>query len=446
MLDRLVRKYIEQHRLLPERARIIVALSGGADSVALLDIMARSDYACIAAHANFHLRGEESDRDAAFAHQMCRELGIPFYKKDLYAADYAEREGLSIEMAAREMRYHWFEQLRQEQQAVAIAVAHHRDDSVETVLLNLIRGTGIRGLTGIKPKNGFVVRPLLCADRETVLEYIEQRHLTYVTDRSNLLNEYRRNKIRLDVLPLLESIQPSVRTSIARSMQHLSDVETLYEQAIASAKERICLPLEGKEVLRISVQALDAEVAAPSVLYEILSGYGFGRSDVQSIFKNRHGLSGRVYHSLGHRLIFDRAVMLVSPMQDVDAQSFWISDQELAIQKPITLTFSRVNASDQTTLVLDKHIASLDADKLQFPLELRHPKKGDSIIPYGMRGRKLISDFCTDCKMSVLEKENLWLLCSGKDVVWIVGERIDHRYRIEDATQHIYRIEWKDGE
>ena len=198
MLDRLVRKYIEQHRLLPERARIIVALSGGADSVALLDIMVRSDYACIAAHANFHLRGEESDRDAAFAHQMCRELGIPFYKKDLYAADYAEREGLSIEMAAREMRYHWFEQLRQEQQAVAIAVAHHRDDSVETVLLNLIRGTGIRGLTGIKPKNGFVVRPLLCADRETVLEYIEQRHLTYVTDRSNLLNEYRRNKIRLD--------------------------------------------------------------------------------------------------------------------------------------------------------------------------------------------------------------------------------------------------------
>jgi tRNA(Ile)-lysidine synthase len=240
MLHRVVKKFIESNHLLSEGAKVIVALSGGADSVALMDILNQLDYTCIGAHVNFHLRGDESDRDMAFSHQLCRDLGVPFYKTDLYAAEYAERESLSIEMAARELRYRWFEQLRKEQGAEAIAVAHHRDDSVETVLLNLIRGTGIRGLTGIKPRNGYVVRPLLCCDREAVLEYLEQRGLTYVTDRTNLLNEYRRNRIRLEVLPLLESIQPSVRESISRTIDHLKETEIIYEQALIEGKKRIC--------------------------------------------------------------------------------------------------------------------------------------------------------------------------------------------------------------
>lgn len=312
MLHRLVKKYIDSLKLMPEGAKVVVALSGGADSVALVDILNRLDYACIGAHVNFHLRGDESDRDAAFSHKLCMDMGIPFYKTDLYAAEYAEREGVSVEMAARELRYRWFEQLRREQGAVAVAVAHHRDDSVETVLLNLIRGTGIRGLTGIKPRNGNVIRPLLCCDREAVLEYLEQQGLTYVTDRSNLLNEYRRNKIRLEVLPLLESIQPSVRESISRTMDHLSETEILYEKALDEAKRRLCpnwkagmppLPL------RLSISALEKEVAPKSLLYEVLSEYGFGRADVETIYKNRLGLSGRVFYSHTHRLVFDRDEM-----------------------------------------------------------------------------------------------------------------------------------------
>jgi tRNA(Ile)-lysidine synthase len=443
MLDRIVKKYIETLHLIPDRARIVVALSGGADSVALMDILNRLDYFCIGAHVNFHLRGEESDRDAAFSHQMCRDLGVPFYKTDLYAAEYAEREGISVEMAARELRYRWFEQLRKEQNAYAVAVAHHRDDSVETVLLNLIRGTGIRGLTGIKPRNGNIVRPLLCCDREAVLEYIEQRGLNYVTDRTNQLNEYRRNKIRLEVLPLLESIQPSVRESISRTIEHLGETEILYEQAIDDAKKRLCpsWKKDAAEVpLQISISALEKENAPKSILYEILSDYGFGRADVDSIYKNRLGISGRIYLSHSHRLFFDRDCMIVSEIPVNDAQEFLIQEDQSALLEPIVLKCENIPADNETTISASKSVACLNAEKLLFPLTIRHPHKGDSFVPFGMHGRKLISDYCTDRKMNAIEKEELWLVCSGKDIVWVVGERIDNRFRIDEKTTRIYRL------
>jgi tRNA(Ile)-lysidine synthase len=443
MLHRIVKKYIESLNLLPDGARVVVALSGGADSVVLMDILHRLDYSCIGAHVNFHLRGDESDRDAAFSHQLCRDLGIPFYKTDLYAAEFAEQEGISVEMAARDLRYRWFEQLRKDQGAVAVAVAHHRDDSVETVLLNLIRGTGIRGLTGIKPRNGNVIRPLLCCDREAVLEYIEQRGLTFVTDRSNLLNEYRRNKIRLEVLPLLESIQPSVRESIARTMDHLGETEILYEQAIAEAKSRLCPDCKNRSSanqLKISLSALELEKAPQSVLYELLSEYGFGRADVQSVWKNRWGSSGRVYFSHTHRLVFDRDCILVSDLPVQEIAEYPLEEVQTAISEPISLKCQFVKPGQDYKISTSKSMAFLDAEKLLFPLIIRHPKKGDNFIPFGMHGRKLISDYCIDCKLNALEKEALWLLCSGKDVVWVIGERIDNRFRVDDTTKRVYHL------
>jgi len=442
MLDRTVKKYIESLNLLPQGARVVVALSGGADSVALMDVLHRLDYYCIGAHVNFHLRGEESDRDAAFSHQLCRDLGIPFYKTDLYAAEYAEQEGVSVEMAAREMRYNWFEQLRKEQGAAAVAVAHHRDDSVETVLLNLIRGTGIRGLTGIKPRNGHVVRPLLCCTREDVLEYIEQRGLAFVTDRTNLLNEHRRNKIRLDVLPLLESIQPSVRESIARTMDHLAETEILYEQAIDEAKSRLCPTKKGTPVLplKISLSALELEKAPQSVLYELLSEYGFGRPDVQSVWKNRFGTSGRVYFSHTHRLFFDRDCIMVTELPLQEVAEYPLEESQTSIVEPISLKCNFLKPGKECKISVAKSMAYLDADKLLFPLTIRHPRKGDNFIPFGMHGRKLISDYCIDCKMNAMEKEGLWLLCSGRDVVWVIGERIDNRFRVDEMTKRVYHL------
>ncbi len=443
MLHRLVKKYIESLKLLPEGAKVVVALSGGADSVALIDILNRLDYTCIGAHVNFHLRGDESDRDAAFSHQLCMNMGIPFYKTDLYAAEYAEREGVSVEMAARELRYRWFEQLRREQGAIAVAVAHHRDDSVETVLLNLIRGTGIRGLTGIKPRNGNVIRPLLCCDREAVLEYLGERGLTYVTDRSNLLNEYRRNKIRLEVLPLLESIQPSVRESISRTMDHLSETEVFYEKALDEAKRRICTNCKAGTSpmpLHLSISALEKEVAPKSLLYEVLSDYGFGRMDVETIYKNRQGLSGRVFYSHTHRLVFDRDELIITEIPIDESAEYYVEESQTSISEPISLTCERFAVKPGFEISQNRLVACLNAEKLLYPLVLRHPRKGDSFIPFGMHGRKLISDFCTDKKMNALEKEDLWLLCSGKDVVWVVGERIDNRFRVDESTATVCRM------
>lgn len=439
MLHRTVKKFIESQNLLPEGARVIVALSGGADSVALIDILHRLEYACIGAHVNFHLRGEESDRDAAFSHQVCRDLGIPFYKTDLYAAEYAQDEGISVEMAARELRYRWFEQLRREQGAVAVAVAHHRDDSVETVLLNLIRGTGIRGLTGIKPRNGNIVRPLLCCDREDVLEYIQQRGLSFVTDKTNALNEYRRNKIRNEVLPLLESIQPSVRESIGRTMDHLNETEVLYEGALEEARKRICIDWK-RDSLKISIPALEQEKVPHSLLYELLSDYGFGRLDVRNIWKNRMGGSGKVHFSHTHRLVFDREYMLVTEIPPLDEVEFPLEEGQSRLKEPFAMRCDMVKPSKDFQFSNSKSMAYLDADKLLFPLVVRHPRKGDNFIPFGMHGRKLISDYCIDRKMNALEKEELWLLCSGKDVVWVVGERIDNRFRIDETTKRIFQL------
>lgn len=443
MLDRIVKKYIESLNLLPNGARVVVALSGGPDSVALMDILHRLDYNCIGAHVNFHLRGDESDRDAAFSHQLCRDLGMPFYKNDLYAAEYAEQEHISIEMAARDLRYTWFEQLRKEQDAVAIAVAHHRDDSIETALLNLIRGTGIRGLTGIRPINGNIVRPLLCCDREAILEYLEKRGLTYVTDRSNLLNDARRNKIRLDVLPLLESIQPSVKESIARTMDHLIDVEIIYEQAIKEAQSRICPDANsGLAVvpLRISLSALEKEKAPQSVLYELLSRYGFGRVDVQSVWKNRFGSSGKIYLSHTHRLVFDRDYILLTEIPVLENTEFHLDEKQTAISEPFSMKCEFLDTERDFKISDLKSMAFLDADKLKFPLTIRHSKKGDNFAPFGMHGRKLISDYCIDRKLNALQKEGLWLLCSGKDVVWAIGERIDNRFRVSDSTKKVYHL------
>lgn len=447
MLHQTVHAFIEKHRLLSKGGKVIVALSGGADSVALIDILHRLGYFCIGAHVNFHLRDEESDRDAAFSQQLCQDFGIPFYKSDLYAEKYAEENDLSIEMAARELRYRWFEQLRLEQNAQAVAVAHHRDDSIETALLNLIRGTGIRGLTGIKPRNGKVVRPMLCCNREDILEYIEQRSLTFVIDRTNMLNEYRRNKIRNEVLPLLESIQPSVRESISRTMDHLADTEVLYEQALVSAKKRVCTDWKtGMDCdLCIQISALELESTPQSILYELISPYGFGRMDVKQIWKNRLNGSGKCYYSNAHRLVCDRDHFLVTEIPILEAAEYLVDETQSAIMYPIHLTFKMLKNDPTLVLSASKSVAYLDADKLLFPLLLRHPKNGDAFVPFGMHGHKRISDFCTDLKMSLPEKENIWLLCSGKDVVWVVGERIDNRFRVQKETKRICQltVEWE---
>lgn len=304
-----VRAYIEKYRLLTENRPVLVGVSGGADSIALLTILVESGYSCIAAHCNFHLRGDESLRDEQFVREYARKLDVPFLMTDFDTRKYAASRRLSIEMAARELRYDWFEEQRVATGAQAIAVAHHRDDSVETLLMNLVRGTGIRGMSGIRPKNGFVVRPLLAVSREDILEWLARRGLRYVTDSTNLSDAYTRNFIRLRVLPLLKEINPSVKNSIARTSEHLSAVEAIYLHVVEEARNTVV-----KQGDRLSIATLMHYPSPDAILYELLKTYDFTRQVAEDVYLSLTKESGKTFFSSTHRLIKDRDYLLLSPL------------------------------------------------------------------------------------------------------------------------------------
>lgn len=425
-----VRAYIEKYQLLEESCPVLVGLSGGADSIALLTLLVKLGYSCIAAHCNFHLRGEESMRDERFAEEYAKTLQVPFLKTDFDTEQYAAANHLSIEMAARELRYNWFEEKRSETGAQAIAVAHHRDDSVETVLMNLVRGTGIRGMSGIRPKNGYVVRPLLCVTRKEITAWLDAGNISYVTDSTNLSDAYTRNFIRLRILPLLEEINPSVRTAIARTADHLSAAEAVYMHVVEQAKAEVL-----DEGNRISIPALMHYPSPDAILYELLKAYNFSRTVSEDIYASLEGEPGKLFFSPTHRLVKDRDYLLLSSIETKPEQTYVLSGNEEKWVGPVELSFNRVVISENFHIRKDKNIAYFDYDKLAFPLTLRTWKDGDWFIPFGMKGRKKLSDYFSDRKFSRFEKERVWLLCSGNDIIWIVGERPDNRYSIGSATK-----------
>lgn len=426
-----VRLYIEKYQLLSDDQPVLVGLSGGADSVALLGVLARLGYRCVAMHCNFHLRGEESDRDEAFAREFAESLEVPFRKIDFDTTAYAEEKHVSIEMAARELRYAWFEETRQQLGAQAIAVAHHRDDSVETVLMNLVRGTGIRGMAGIRPKNGFIVRPLLCVSREEIVSWLADQGFSFMTDSTNLSDAYTRNFIRLNVLPLLERINPAARNTIARSAEHLSAAEAIYIYVVDQARKEVLLPGD-----RLSIAALMRYPAPDTILYELLKPFSFTRLVSDDIFAALTKESGKIFYSRTHRLVKDREHLLVVPLEDTKGDhTFVVNFEEGKWQGPIELSCRELVINTDIYIEKNKRVAYLDYDKLIFPLTLRTWKEGDWFIPFGMKGRKKLSDYFSDQKFSRFQKERTWLLCSGDTIVWLVGERADNRFRIDKSTK-----------
>ena len=427
-----VQAYIAQHQLLRPGAPVIVGLSGGADSVALLHILTRLGYPCVAAHCNFHLRNDESDADADFAQQTTEALGLPFRRIDFDTADYARQNGVSTEMAARTLRYEWFDTLRRELGAEAIAVAHHRDDNVETVLLNLIRGTGLSGLCGMRPRNGHIVRPLLSVDRHQIVRWLADRHLPFCTDSSNASDVYRRNFVRLRLLPLMEQLNPSVRDAILRMAGHLTDVEAIYRNAIDSHRAHL-IDADG----RISIDALLRTPAPQAVLFELLTPYGFTSSQCADIARALSGESGRSFVAPGGRwhLLKDRLHLILYPAYEVSADAFTLTlGSELTA--PIRLSLEERIVDEAFTISRSPHVATFDADRIALPLTLRRWRAGDSFVPFGMTGRKKLSDYFSDHKFSLLRKAAAWILCdaSGR-ILWIVGHRTDNRFRITSKTR-----------
>lgn len=426
-----VKNYIEQEHLFELSDSLLVALSGGADSVALLRVLHKLGYRVMAAHCNFHLRGAESDRDEAFVRQLCESLRIPLQVTHFDTEQYAHQHGESIEMAARNLRYQWFDELLKQHQLSYVAVAHHRDDSIETFFINLLRGAGIHGLTGIKPKNGRVVRPLLNTDRSEILHFLEEINQDYVTDSTNLQTDYLRNKIRLEVLPMFEKLNPSFRDVMAKNLQHLQVADALIEQVCFTRLAESCKK-EGN-VEKYALPALMRDDALQMMLYARLREVGFNAKQIQTIVRNcMEGEPGKIFTSTTHELTRTAEQILLRPL----GHSETLNE---------TYNIQIVDYHEGIEIPRNKFIACLDADKIQMPLTFRQWKQGDRFVPFGMKGSKLISDYMTDRKFSAFQKQEQQVAISGNDIVWLVEERIDNRYAVTADTRRIVLIEKRKG-
>lgn len=432
-----VKNCIARHELLGREHPVLVALSGGADSVALACVLQDLGYKIEAAHCNFCLRGAESDRDEAFVTDFCQRRKIVLHRRCFSTHAYAHEHHVSIEMAARTLRYDFFEQLLQERELDSVAVAHHREDNTETVLLNLLRGTGIRGLRGIQYRNGKVVRPLLDVSRQEIEDYLAECHQDYVTDSTNLQDEVQRNKIRLNVMPRMREIYPNADESIHQGARRLNDAFRIYEYGMDLLMQQV---VHGNRIL---LEELNRTPAPETVLYEILSRMDFNPAQVAAIYEQQGGESGKVYESPTHRLLRDREALVFEKKAVRPARLEKVLPLEgiMRVTDDVTFLISRSSYSSGGPLPREKNVICMDLDKVEFPLVVRTPQTGDRFMPFGMKGMKLVSDFLTDLKKNVFEKERQLLVCSGDKIAWVVGERPDDRFRVTEYTRHILRIQ-----
>ena len=422
--------YIKRYKLLEPSKLYIVALSGGADSVSLLLLLKNAGFNVHAAHCNFHLRGAESDRDEVFCEQLCADKNIPFHRAHFDTREYAELHKVSIEMAARELRYRWFEQLREDIGAAGICVAHHRDDSVETVILNMVRGTGVHGLAGIRPQNGYILRPLLCVSRAEIEDFLAEKGQKYVTDSTNMEDEATRNKVRHHIIPKLQQLNGKALENVQRMAERMVAVEALLDDY----KVKTVRVEAGRTVI------WKCDVLNDYLLYELLADYGFNSSQATQIYASMGANSvGSVFSSADYDLLVDRECLLIEshrePMKPlvIPETGTYILDEEHKI---------RVEIGD-FSVSKDPYVATLDASKVSFPLMVRRVEEGDWIVPFGMKGRKLLSDLMTDLKMSIFDKRKQLVVADSKGViVWAIGIRVSQNVAVcaTDSVAPILRI------
>ena len=438
MLER-VEQYINSHRLLDSRQLYLAGVSGGADSVALLMVMLKMGYRVEAVHCNFHLRGSESDRDEAFVKKLCEEMGVVFHPVHFDTLTYAKLHHQSIELAARNLRYHYFEQLRKDLGADAICVAHHLDDQVETVLMNLVRGAGLRGLAGIKPRNGRIVRPLLCVDREEIRDFLRNEGQNFVEDSTNAEDEAVRNRFRHHLIPLLKQFNPQVVRHIQMTAERLSEVEQLLETVVEHTKEKVMS--RGDETIVVNLKMLKKEVACSTLLFELLRPYGVSAELSRQIEMTEE--TGRCFKTADHELLIDRGRLLIQKKEEgmgslkiPECGNYLLNNGKRICVRQMPLT-------DRTLLPRENDRVWVDAAMVMFPLTLRRVRKGEKMRPFGMRGMKLVSDYMTDRKLSLFEKRKQMVLCDTQDkVVWLVGERVDDRYKVTEKTTEILELCW----
>ncbi len=433
--------YISRHELFTHDDKILLTVSGGVDSMVMLALLATAGYNVGVAHCNFCLRGAESDEDEVVVQREAERYGVPFYNRRFDTEGEMERTGESMEMAARRLRYAWFDELCVEHGYTAIAVAHHIDDSIETFFINLLRGTGLKGLTGIHRQMGRVVRPLMFASRKEILEYAVANRIPFREDSSNRSTKYLRNKIRLGLLPMIREINPRFTPMMRGNLRRLDAAQSFIEATIRKISETVIESRDGMDT--IHVDRIDAGLPRDFVLYEILNtAYGFKGDVVDALCKALlQGLTGRRFYSREHVACIDRGRVVVSRIGDDDACESGVErDAIRSYCGGSVLYFEHTDIDNVSDFRVPQDVALLDEDKLKYPLTLRRWRDGDTFVPFGMNDRKKVSDFLIDCKVSMIEKSRQFVLVSGNDIVWVVGRRTDNRYRLTDETENVLKI------
>ncbi len=425
--------------------KLLIAVSGGVDSIVLTHLLNKLQFTISLAHCNFHLRGKDSDMDEVSVKTEASKLNIPFFITHFDTEYYATSKGISIQMAARELRYTWFDEIVQKNNFDYILTAHHADDDVETFLINLIRGTGLNGLTGIPAINKNVIRPLLPFTRIDIESFAKKNNLSWREDKSNAQTKYLRNKIRHDIIPVLKSLNPNFMESFSKTLENLQGSKQLVEDRIDEIQSQL-IQKDGA-LLKFNIQKLKSLNNPKAYLFELLNSYGFTEwDDVLSLLNAQ---SGKQVFSKTHYLLKDREFLLLTELnsKNDEKKEYKISDKDQSIELAnlkIKFTHQKIkNLPQQQTnpKYTNNNLIYLDKDKLIFPLTVRKWKNGDYFYPMGMQGKKKLSKYFKDEKFSLLDKENIWLLCSNNNIAWIIGKRLDNRFEINKNTTEILKIE-----
>ncbi len=434
-------EYVARHELFTRQDKILLTVSGGVDSMVLMSLCVNSGYNVGVAHCNFCLRGQESDEDEILVQERARKYGIECYNRRFDTVGEMERTGESMEMAARRLRYTWFAELCEKHGYTVIAVAHHIDDSIETFFINLLRGTGLRGLTGIHKQVGRIVRPLMFATRKEILEYALQKHIPYREDSSNKTTKYLRNKIRLGLIPRIREINPRFPFIMHQNIERLISAQHFIQGAIDNIYAQAVTEQAG--IYTLHVDRIADHSSREFVIYEILSSrFGFKGDTVDGVCKAlASNNSGKRFYSRSNVAYIDRGNIVITSIDDNDTCEITIREgQQRAYCGNSVLYFEVCYVDDITTYNVPDNVALLNADKISYPLTLRRWKEGDSFTPFGMAGSKKVSDFLIDAKMSMPEKSRQFVLLSDEKIAWLVGRRIGDEFRITEKTERVIRI------
>lgn len=427
------KKFLAENKLVKPDQKILLAVSGGIDSMVMANLFLRTGYMTGIAHCNFSLRGEESDGDELFVRKFAEENKIPFHTIRFETKEYAREKGLSVQMAARELRYGWFEEIRIKNNYDLTAVAHNLNDNIETLIINLTRGTGLAGLSGMRPMINTVIRPLLFATRKSIEKYSEREGIRFREDRSNADTKYTRNKIRHLVLPVLKEINPSIETTLNETAERLYDLNEIITDYISRLRNTI---IEKKEDhFSFNINSLKEYTHNRAVIFELFRPYGLTSAQTDDLMKVINGKTGGRIHTDTHRIIKNRKELIATPDEIREEEHVTIKTISGFRKVSCIESAEYVSITDALEISSDPSVALISTEKLTFPLVIRKWKSGDYFYPFGMKQKKKLSDYFIDKKFSILDKENKLILESGGNIVWIIGERLDNRFRITEQTK-----------